>query len=511
MKRILFRKSKGLLLFAGVIAAFILLYTGLDAQMRGGGGCGPGGSIIDPPVGAAFKDLSTLPNQSGIPGVVEVSLDARYATVNLNGTNAKLMTYNGLYPGPVLRYKVGDSVIVHLTNSLPATTERNYLGYQKNFTNLHTHGWHVSPNAPADYVMYELAPGGSYTHTYDTSLQDPGTVCLYHPHKHGLVGEQVWAGLIGPLVAEDPDTKLAGYETHLMLLKDIGLSGGNPAPHSSMMDFMMGKEGNIVTVNGQVNPRLTIKKGQVQRWRIVNASQARFYKIALDNHSLQLIGTDGGLLDKPYQVPYIILSPAERVDVLVKATQSSGSYKFKSLPYSRGGCGGCKSTGQTITLMTVTYSGTQSPAQSFPAVVNAGAARLTIDTANLPHKTFTLSMGSGQGFINGQNFDADPLMSMSNVGDYEVWTIVNQSGMDHPWHQHVDSAQVLSISGGDSAYKLYASIPARKDVTLIPKMGSATILVPVMDYAGMTMFHCHILEHEDIGMMGMWMIMDMPM
>ena len=195
--------------------------------------------------------------------------------------------------------------------------------------------------------MYELAPGQSYTHIYDTSRQAPGTVCLYHPHKHGLVGEQVWAGLIGPIVADDPDTSLAGYETHLMLLKDIGLSGADPAPHSSMMDFMMGKEGNIVTVNGQVNPRLTIKKGQVQRWRIVNASQARFYKIALDNHTLQLIGTDGGLLDKPYQVPYIILSPAERVDVLVKATQSSGSYKFKSLPYSRGGCGGCKSTGQT--------------------------------------------------------------------------------------------------------------------------------------------------------------------
>ena len=114
-----------------------------------------------------------------------------------------------------------------------------------------------------------------------------------------------------------------------MLLKDIGLSGAGPAPHSSMMDFMTGKEGNIVTVNGQVNPRLTIKKGQVQRWRIVNASQARFYKIALDNHTLQLIGTDGGLLDKPYQVPYLILSPAERVDVLVKATQSAGELQVQ--------------------------------------------------------------------------------------------------------------------------------------------------------------------------------------
>ena len=96
-------------MFIGVLAAFVLLYTGLDAQMRGGGGGGGGmgGTIIDPPVGAAFKELPALPNQSGIPGVVEVSLDARYSTVNLNGTNARLMTYNGLYPGPVLRTRSG--------------------------------------------------------------------------------------------------------------------------------------------------------------------------------------------------------------------------------------------------------------------------------------------------------------------------------------------------------------------------------------------------------------------
>jgi len=84
--------------------------------------------------------------------------------------------------------------------------------------------------------------------------------------------------------------------------------------------------------------------------------------------------------------------------------------------------------------------------------------------------------------------------------------------MDHPFHQHVNSCQVLSISGGDSGYaSLYTNIPAWKDVVIVPKMGSVTMLVPVMDYTGMTMFHCHIVEHEDIGMMGVWDIMEMPM
>ncbi len=106
---------------------------------------------------------------------------------------------------------------------------------------------------------------------------------------------------------------------------------------------------------------------------------------------------------------------------------------------------------------------------------------------------------------------------MSRLGDVELWEIVNESGMDHPWHQHVDECQLVSASGGDSVYasyaQLYARIPAWKDVVIIPKWGSVRMLVPVMDFSGMTMFHCHILEHEDIGMMGMWHIMDdsMPM
>jgi FtsP/CotA-like multicopper oxidase with cupredoxin domain len=95
------------------------------------------------------------------------------------------------------------------------------------------------------------------------------------------------------------------------------------------------------------------------------------------------------------------------------------------------------------------------------------------------------------------------------VGTYEIWTIVNQSNMDHPWHQHTNSGQVLSISGGDSAYaSLYTQSPAWKDVVLVPKMGSVKLLMPVLDYPGMmSMFHCHILEHEDIGMIGIWDIM----
>jgi FtsP/CotA-like multicopper oxidase with cupredoxin domain len=100
----------------------------------------------------------------------------------------------------------------------------------------------------------------------------------------------------------------------------------------------------------------------------------------------------------------------------------------------------------------------------------------------------------------------------STVGTDEIWEIVNQSGMDHPWHQHVNDGQVIAMSGGDAAIARYAQLmtgaPAWKDTIIVPKWGSVTLRLPIRDFTGMTMFHCHILEHEDIGMMGMWHIMD---
>jgi FtsP/CotA-like multicopper oxidase with cupredoxin domain len=412
------------------------------------------------------------------------------------------MTYNGHYPGPTISVKRGDLLRVHFVNALPYTTKTNLLGYQNNMTNLHTHGLHVSPKEPADAAHLNLAPGQTYEYEYDLSMADSGALYFYHPHRHGLVAEQDWAGLAGALLVEDEIPALEGYETHVMVLKDIALSGAGPAPHSRMSDFTQGKEGNIIMVNGQVNPVLPARPGQVQRWRIVNASNARFYKLGLTNHTMYLIGTDGGLLDKAYPRSQILLSPGERVDVLVKASATKGSYKFLSLAYSRMGM----MTSAQVTLMTLSVQGSLSSGV-IPSVIDAEASRLVLDTGSFPKRTLTLSMGQGRGYINGQDFDVNPYKIMSDLGTYEVWNIVNNSNMDHPFHQHVNAAQVLSISGADSSYPSYSTLPAWKDTILVPKWGSARILVPVADYDGMTMFHCHILEHEDIGMMGMWHIM----
>lgn len=475
--------------------------------MMGGGGCMMGCSVtlIDPPRGAAFQDPMVMPNFSTTPGVVEVNLEAKLAPVNINGTVATLQTYNGYFPAPTIKVKKGDTLKVHFKNSLPFTGY-NMHGHPRNETNLHTHGLHVSPMGDSDNVLLHLMGGESFDYTYDLSLHPGGNLNWYHPHVHGNVAEQVWAGQAGALDVADENSVLAGYETHILILKDISLSNGAPAPHSDS-DFMNGKEGDTMLVNGQVNPVLTMKPGQVQRWKIVNASNARFYKLSLASHSLHVVGTDGGLLNKPYAQSTVLISPGERMDVLVKASTTKGYYKLKALAYNRGAGA---SANQEITLLTANVTGTALN-QSLPTSVNPNAVRLTVP-ANAPVRQITLSMGMMGGMggmtatINGIAFsDTNAFTLTSNVGGYEVWEIYNQSMMDHPFHQHVNHAQVISISGGDSAYRnLLTTTPAWKDTVIVPAMGSVKILVPVKDFAGLTVFHCHILEHEDMGMMGLW-------
>jgi FtsP/CotA-like multicopper oxidase with cupredoxin domain len=520
---------KGANAFAGMMGGGGMGGGGMGGGGMGGGGGGMGGGgVIDPPPGAAFRDPMTMPVARSVEtingisrNVATVNLQAVNARVPVNGVTANLMTYNGYYPGPTIKVNRGDILRVNFTNALSGPYNLNLLGHQRGPTNLHAHGWHVSPNAISlsppppvysDYVMYSMDPGDSCIHEYDTSKEEASGFHFYHPHLHGISAEQYWAGLAGALITADELPVFNGIETHLMVLKDISLSGSDPAPHDTMMDYMHGLEGNIVMVNGQVNPVLPIFPGQVQRWRILNASNARWYKLSLTNHTMYLVGTDGNLLDKPYARSQILLSPGERVDILVKGG-AVGDYKFLSLPYSRMG----NMTSAQITLLTMHVTG-NSAGGVLPASINPNVKRLNLNVSMYPQRTLQLSMGGGAGYINGISFTGmDHTFKISStVGtdmmpSYEVWTVTNASGMDHPFHQHVDHAQVLSVTGADSSYPSYASMPAWKDVVLIPKMGSAKLLVPVKDYDGMTMFHCHILEHEDIGMMGVWDRMAMAM
>jgi ABC-type lipoprotein export system ATPase subunit/FtsP/CotA-like multicopper oxidase with cupredoxin domain len=564
-----------------------------------GSGMQSGGfsSIIDPPPGSPFKDPVLLQDQNPAADIFEGALEAKKTPVNINGVTANLLTYNGLYPGPLIEVKKGDNLKIKFTNSLVASGEKTLLGIERDVANIHTHGMHVSPEQPADDIHLVVKPGETYNYSYDLSKQTGGVFNFIHTHIGGKASEDLWDGLVAEIIVKDEVPALSNYETHTLVLKDISLYGSDPEPYS-MMDYMTGKEGNIITVNGQVNPVLLAKPGQVQRWRILNASNARFYNLTLGNQqTFYVVGTDGGgLLDKPYPMTRLLMAPGERFDILVKMGDNPSSFELLSLPYSRSGMGmmgmgnsayggmynvgmfngdnitngwygpgimnnwnffntnnatnnnygmmygtngqgymgfnnmGCCGMGsmgmgsmgmsgmgmggfQQVTLMTVDVKGTL-VTDSIPVSVNPSAARLNIDTSSLVKHNIALSMGMMGGLylsVDGNVSLTEPLIK-SQMDSYEIWQVFNNSGMDHPFHQHVNEAQVISINGGDPDYaRLFTSTPALKDTTIVPAGGSITLLVPVKDYAGTTMFHCHILEHEDMGMRGLWQIGDTSM
>jgi FtsP/CotA-like multicopper oxidase with cupredoxin domain len=531
-------------------AALTLPLVAPGARAMGGGGVGGGGmgggvTVIDPPVGAALRQPPLAQNISTDPAVVEVSIEAMQAPIDVNGRVANLLTYNGRFPGPMVRARNDQLLRLRFKNSLPDDGQVNFLGHSTRMTNIHTHGLHVTPGVVhddadptkvvyGDYMLAMADPGQSLLYEYDLSIHRPN-LNFYHPHIHGSVTDQMWGGMSAPLIVEDTVAALAPFAEKVLVLKDITLAGDYPEAHNSNMDYMMGVEGTTVMVNGQVNPRLAIAPGQVQRWRVVNACTARFFRLNLQSHTMSLVGTDGGLLDKPYPISEILLAPGERVDLLIKGTAKSGSFKWLSLPYDRGSMGGL----QQVTLMTLTYGGARQN-QSIPAVVDPSAVRLTDLSMVAQRKQMTLTMdmgmgamggggmgGSGGGMgggggmgmrsvgIDGMTYHSheDCYMTHSEVGTWEIWEVINGSLMDHPFHHHTNNAQVLSITGGNAGYAgLYTSIPAWKDVTIVPAGGRIQLLMPVMDYAGMAMIHCHIIEHEDIGMMGIWHIIgDGPM
>jgi bilirubin oxidase len=315
------------------------------------------------------------------------------------------------------------------------------------------------------------------------------------------------AGLF--VVRSRTDPVPAAIEEKLLVVSDLRLAADGSIPADTAMDWQNGREGNYVLVNGQYQPALGINPGQSQRWRILNATNARYLRLALDQHTFTLIGTDGGLLAAPLPgLSEILLAPAQRVEVIVSAGLAAGaSAVLKSLPYERGTMG-MAMTGSgtsTVPLLTVAYS--RSAVQ--PVAMPTSLRPILPLEAPVAYKHLVLSSGMGMGMmggggmmqflIDGKSFDPARVDLTSRVGQVEQWTVENRSGMDHPFHLHGTQFQVVSRSLGG------ATIPeptlAWRDVVNVAAFESVVFKV-VQSQVGKRMYHCHILEHEDQGMMG---------
>ena len=437
--------------------------------------------------GEPLRDLPRLANQATEAGRFRASLTAGLAKANfVEGLDTPILAYNGTSPGPLIEAFEGDRVEIDFDNAIPGEE-----------STIHWHGMPV----PADQdgnPMDPVAAGAKRVYAFDLPADSAGPY-WYHPHPHGKTAEQVYRGLAGVfLVKPKTDPVPAAYSDTVLFFTDLRLGEDGAMPESSMVDLMNGRVGDHVLVNGQKSPTLAVGLGTKRRFRLFNATNARFLRLSFGNAAMTVIGSDGGLLEAPVTVDEVLLAPAERVELVV-AFDKPGVVQLATLDYDRGWMGPGRPDDAGLTLLTVNVSETPAePAPPLPQKLRSIAARGT--SAVRRRFVFTEKMGMEMGFfINDAAFDMNRVDVVAKAGETELWEIVNKADMDHPFHVHGTQFQVIENERDGKVTP--APHRAWKDTVNVAR-GETVRLLLKQERPGLRMYHCHILEHEQLGMMG---------
>lgn len=382
--------------------------------------------------------------------------------------------YNGRVPGPTIEAQVGDTLVVRLRNRLPEPTT------------IHWHGLRVpAPMDGTEHTQRPVAPGETFEYRF--RLPDAGTF-WYHPHSNETV--QLERGLYGALVVRGADEPVVDAE-RVLVLDDLRLDRrGRIAPPGGWLERHNGREGSIRLVSGRQEPELTLAAGQVERWRIVNASSARYVRLSIGCCPFRILGTDGGLLEAPVFAREVLLAPADRVELAVGPFVEGQAFAVESLPYPRGT--GSKKAERFATVRV----GPEQPSRArIPDRLRVipPLADLSAPATREVHLGGRRSWRRGVDFlVNGEMHHHD---SPVRVGELQVWDVFNDTMMDHPFHLHGFFFQVLTINGEPPAYRSW------EDTVNVPARGRVRIAWAPDDRPGSWMYHCHILEHHAAGMM----------
>lgn len=251
-------------------------------------------------------------------GVLETTLRASYGPVTIDGETATAMTFDGSYPAPTLVARPGDTIRIKLINEL------------QDVTNLHTHGLHVSPSGNSDNVFLIIQPGTEFDFEIKIPADHPPGTYWYHPHVHGLTYAQVSGGMAGALIIEgglDDIEGVKGRVDQVLVIQSAQFDDHNVVVPADDQDI----HSQTRTVNGQINPTLSIRPGEVQRWRLVNATSESFLMIGLEGHPLYQIAKDGNPLTRAVRLERLLIEPGCRADVLVKGHQFTGSWELRKM------------------------------------------------------------------------------------------------------------------------------------------------------------------------------------
>ncbi|MGK0716320.1 multicopper oxidase family protein [Leucobacter sp. W1153] len=423
-------------------------------------------------------------------GLLEFDLRVTATEVVVAGSTVRMLTYNGTVPGPTLHLHPGDRLRVHLINDLDEVT------------NLHTHGLHVSAEGNSDNPFVHIAPGNSFDYEIDIPDDHPTGINWYHPHHHGLAADQVFGGMYGAIVV-DTDDWSDGGSPRVVLVSDTTFVGGGVVA-VNQAQRMMGRTGETLLTNGQVAPELRGLTGSAQRLLLINACASRYLDLSFAGFDATLQGTDSMPLAEPRSVDRVLLAPGNRADVTV--TIPAAATELVAASFDRGRMGMGMMGGQsTAGADAVVLTALPDAAISAPRIrQNDTVAHPDLRTRE-PNgvRTITMSMGMGGGggggmqfVLDGREYSHDRVDQTVQLGTMEEWTIVNDSPMAHPFHLHIWPMQVIRESGSETS-----GIDLR-DVVHVPEFSSVTVRINFDRFPGRTVYHCHILDHEDLGMMG---------
>ena len=484
---------------------------------------GPSPVIPDPVVPTSPPFVQPEVRRS-VNGLLDTTLHVRYATCQVNGQPANLRTYEGTFCAPTLRVKPGDTLRVNIVNELPPNPDQSTVypdhntPNRSNSTNLHTHGLHVSPSNNSDNVFVEITPGSSFQYEYHIPADHPSGTYWYHPHRHGSTSVQLFSGMAGALIIEgglDQRPEVQAARDLVFLINELNIDPGtNQVPEYTSNGVFSGGN-NHFTVNGQTMPTLTCQPGEVVRLRIINGTVRHNVPFAIDGHDLELVAMDGINLPAQRFVTAgngVELAPGNRGDVFVRAG-APGTYAIHKLADSTASgtapdviIAQLVVTGTPLSMLTPLVLPQEPSLPSIQASEITGRRTLTFAVGGvgppLPapavgnFSNFTIATDAGP----GQRFDPQRVDHTIPLNAVEEWTLVNTSNVGHPFHIHVNDFQVVEING------VAQPTPEWRDTIMIPKRtgatnGSVKIRTRFVDFTGLFVLHCHILPHEDVGMM----------
>ncbi|PCI41788.1 MAG: hypothetical protein COB46_02385 [Rhodospirillaceae bacterium] len=461
------------------------------ATILGVGGCAGKDLIVSPYSGQPLQQPLVETSEDGLLDTKVVSQMCRYT---LDGDAVNLRGYNGKPVGNTLDIKGGDTLKLKLINDMPLLDPIDavctidgvmlYTGYD--VTNMHLHGLHVSPKAPSDDIFISVKPGHSYPYEYEIPKDHPPGTYFYHAHVHGSTAIQVGSGMSGALIIRGdiddiPAIKAAKEQVMVMQTQRFDAKGECP-------DYATLNLGDKTYINGQYLPVIRMKKGEVQRWRLINASHKVPLNLKMEWYRytttmpFTVLCLDGNPLPKTREVNSLELVPGNRADVLVKGF-SPGTY------YLTGGVEGgnlatiiVEDEGEDMTL----YSG---DLPENPHLKPISAAEVTFGR----RLEFGFVYGQSPSFtVNDKVFSCDDPWQIP-LNSVEEWEVYNHTAYPHPFHIHVNPFQVVSGGGIEPGTWL--------DTMNFPAYERITFRTRFQKYTGKYVFHCHNLMHEDMGMM----------